>query len=92
MRFTVTEWILTRYDDPYEGVRREEGFPNLWFGIVVRTGDAAVVCSYWIEESRHVVRCVRSRDCRGCMWSCSRVGLRLTLPRECECTRTAPRK
>lgn len=60
LRNVVTEWILTRYDDPYQGMRREKGFPNLWFGTVPNTADGAgnvVVCSYWIEESRRVVRC-----------------------------------
>lgn len=25
----VGEWVMSRSDDPYEGVRREAGFPNL---------------------------------------------------------------
>jgi hypothetical protein len=60
LRLLVTAWIMTRYDDPYQGVRREEGFPNLWFGVVPNSDDGSgrvVVCSYWIEESSRVVRC-----------------------------------
>ena len=38
LRFLVTEWILTRAADPYQGVRREAGFDNLWFGAVPRSG------------------------------------------------------
>ncbi|HVQ96220.1 MAG TPA: hypothetical protein VMU51_34700 [Mycobacteriales bacterium] len=56
----VTAWIMTRYGDPYQGVRRESGFPNLWFGAVPDTEDGSgniVVCAYWIEESNRVVRC-----------------------------------
>lgn len=56
----VTAWVLTRYDDPYQGVRRESGFPNLWFGVVPDTDDGSghvVVCSYWIAESTRTVRC-----------------------------------
>lgn len=34
LRLIVTAWILTRYDDPYQGVRREPGFANLWFGAI----------------------------------------------------------
>jgi hypothetical protein len=34
LRMVVTAWILSRYDDPYMGVRREPGFDNLWFGPV----------------------------------------------------------
>lgn len=60
LRLIVTAWVLTRYDDPYQGVRRERGFPNLWFGAIPHSYDgrgAVVACSYWIEESRHTVRC-----------------------------------
>jgi hypothetical protein len=57
---TVTAWILSRTDDPYQGVSRESGFPNLWFGVVPDSRDdegRVVTCSYWIEELRHTVRC-----------------------------------
>lgn len=60
LRYVVTEWILSRFDDPYQGVRREYGFDNLWFGKIPHSqhgNDLIVVCSYWIEEQRHVVRC-----------------------------------
>lgn len=56
----VTMWIMTRLDDPYQGVRRAEGFDNLWFGVVPDSADgsgAVVTCSYWIEESRRTVTC-----------------------------------
>ena len=49
----VTHWLLSRFDDPYLGMQREPGFPNLWFGpsrIQYGQGQVAV-CSYWIEES-----------------------------------------
>lgn len=60
LRSLVTEWVLSRYDDPYQGVTREQGFANLWFGRVPRSQDGTgcvVVCSYWIEESTRTVRC-----------------------------------
>jgi hypothetical protein len=60
LRMVVTAWVLSRYDDPYQGVRRENGFPNLWYGPVPNSGDGAgrvVVCSYWIMESSRTVRC-----------------------------------
>ncbi len=58
LRLLVTAWIMTRYEDPYQGVRREGKFPNLWFGPVPDTGtDAVVACSYWIDEVNHTVRC-----------------------------------
>lgn len=60
LRTIVTAWIFTRREDPFEGVRRQEGFENLWFGAVpltAHTSGEVVVCSYWIEWQRHVVRC-----------------------------------
>lgn len=56
----VSAWILTRYDDPYQGMRREPGFPNLWYGKVPLTTDRsgrAVVCAYFVEERRRALRC-----------------------------------
>lgn len=60
LRCIVMAWVLTRYDDPYQGVRREPGFANLWFGAIPDSNDGAgnvVTCSYWIEESSRTVRC-----------------------------------
>jgi hypothetical protein len=60
LRVVVTAWVITRFDDPYQGVRREPGFENLWFGPVPGSGDGqgnAVACSYWIEEAARTVRC-----------------------------------
>ena len=60
LRLLVTTWIMTRYDDPYQGVRREGKFPNLWFGPVPEAGDRIgriVACSYWIDETNHTIRC-----------------------------------
>lgn len=60
IRRLVTSWIFTRTDDPYQGARREPGFPNLWFCPIPRSEHKernAVCCSYWIDEHNHVVRC-----------------------------------
>jgi hypothetical protein len=59
LKLLVTAWIMSRYDDPYLGMRREPDFPNLWFGSVPDTEIAGtvVVCTYWIEESTRTVRC-----------------------------------
>ena len=60
LRVVVTEWIVGRQDDPYRGVRREPQFENLWFGAVPGSDDGGgrvVVCSYWIVETQHLVRC-----------------------------------
>jgi hypothetical protein len=60
MRLVVIDWIMTRTDDPYAGVRREPGFENLWFGRIPRTMDdqgSMVTCSYFIFESTRIVRC-----------------------------------
>jgi hypothetical protein len=60
VRIVVTRWIFSRFDDPYQGVRREPGFGNLWFGPVpgtLTTLGRVVVCAYWILETDHSVRC-----------------------------------
>ena len=60
LRLLVTAWIVGRQDDPYRGVRREPHFENLWYGVVPDSNDEVgrvVVCSYWIFESEHLIRC-----------------------------------
>lgn len=60
IRRAVLSWILTRAESPYQGVTRASGFPNLWSGAVPGTEHGAgqvVVCSYWIMETQHRVRC-----------------------------------
>src|SRR3954453_2424719 len=60
LRRLVTQWIFSRYVDPYQGVQREPGFPNLWHGRVPRAvhpPDRVVVCSYFIYETTRVVAC-----------------------------------
>lgn len=59
LRLEVTAWILSRFENPYDGVRREPGFANLWFGRIPRSQHQrqVVVSSYWIEETTHTVRC-----------------------------------
>ena len=60
LRIVVTAWVMSRADDPYQGVRREASFDNYWYGTVPRSlhdDDKVVLCSYWIIESEHVVRC-----------------------------------
>ena len=60
LRLHVTDWIFTRATDPYQGVRREVGFDNLWFGPVPESGHEnglAVMCAYWIFETTRTVRC-----------------------------------
>lgn len=55
----VTAWVISRFDDPYQGVRREPGFDNLWFGPVPSSGDGRATPSpaRWIEERTRTVRC-----------------------------------
>lgn len=59
VRLAVLDWIMSRYVDPYQGVRREPGFDNFWFGPIPGTEhDGQVVCcSYWIQEATRTVRC-----------------------------------
>jgi hypothetical protein len=55
--------VLTRLENPYDGMQRQQGFANLWFGRIPGTyqpGDGTVVvCSLWIEETSRMVRCDR---------------------------------
>ncbi|MEX5631933.1 hypothetical protein [Parafrankia sp. FMc2] len=60
LRRLILSWVFSRMDDPYQAVRREPGFPNLWFGPIPRSehGEWGIVCcSYWIDEGERVVRC-----------------------------------
>ena len=59
LRRQVIDWIFSRYDDPYQGVRREPDFENLWFGAVPGTRRAGrlVACSYFIYETSRTVAC-----------------------------------
>ena len=57
----VADWIDTRRVNPRQGARRETRVPGLWWaqipGSQHKGGDYMVVCSYWIDESDHSVRC-----------------------------------
>lgn len=55
----VSEWIMSRADDPYVGARQVIEIPGLWFAEISGTlrDDMKVTCSYWINERAHVVRC-----------------------------------
>jgi hypothetical protein len=60
VRLITIEWIFSRTENPYLGVRREAGFANLWFGAVPGTlepSGTVVACAYWIMEATHHVRC-----------------------------------
>lgn len=60
LQHVILVWALSRAETPYQGVRRAIGFPNLWYGIVPRArlpSGEVVVCSYFIEERSHTVRC-----------------------------------
>jgi hypothetical protein len=59
LRLAVRAWLLSRLEDPYQGVRREPGFENLWSCTVpgTRRGWTAVVCSYFIFELTGTIRC-----------------------------------
>jgi hypothetical protein len=60
VRAAVTAWILTRVDDPFQGARRELGFPNLWTAVVpgsIHRPQSVVVCSYWVSVGDRTVVC-----------------------------------
>ncbi len=60
LRRAVLAWLFTRPEKPYDGVKRGDGFDNLWYGAVPGTQHGSgqvVVCSYWIYEADHLLRC-----------------------------------
>ena len=59
LRFVVTEWVISRFDNPYADVSREPEFPNFWFGQIPGTAHQGnvVACSYWIFEGDRLVKC-----------------------------------
>lgn len=61
LRVLVLNWLLSRIEDPYDGLRRQPDFDNLWFGVVPGSLDdsTVVVCSLWVFEDEHTIRCDR---------------------------------
>lgn len=60
VRRVVGAWIVGRYENPYEGVRRNaEIGANYWWGPVPGSEHAGTVVAvtYWIFEDRRLVRC-----------------------------------
>lgn len=60
LRIIVLDWVMARHDDPFYGMRQEEGFDNLWYGRIPDSGDGrgnVVVCSYFVEFSTRTLRC-----------------------------------
>jgi hypothetical protein len=57
----VAAWIGARALNPYQGVRLEDGFPDLWWGHIPGTfhkgGEAVAVCVYFIDAGGRTVRC-----------------------------------
>lgn len=63
-RHQVGSWLLTRIEDPFDGmalvgVTEGLGHPDLWGGWVPDTtwGDQGVYCSYLILKQTGTVRC-----------------------------------
>jgi hypothetical protein len=57
----VIDWIRDRRDDPFAGMMRDTGQPNLWFGRVPYTLDSSgtlVTVTYQILMRTRVVRCM----------------------------------
>jgi hypothetical protein len=58
LRKAVGRWAFQQHEDPYQGVHRQPGFPNLYFGEVAGTRHkgAALSCTYFIEVTTHSVK------------------------------------
>ena len=50
---------MSRSEDPYQGVRREAGFGNLWRATVPKSqyNETATYCAYWIKDADRIVQC-----------------------------------
>jgi hypothetical protein len=59
LRRRVTAWLLAQWETPYAGVVRQEGFADLWYGVIPGTwhNGRVVACSYWIDPQRMRIRC-----------------------------------
>jgi hypothetical protein len=60
LELMVLLWIHARARNPYEGVRREPGFDDLWWGKVPGSADnlgRVVTCAYFIHEADDTVQC-----------------------------------
>lgn len=58
--FAVSEWMLTRMADPYQGAQPDPGQPDLWFSWIPGTGDGCgnvMACSYRIDPVDRTVTC-----------------------------------
>jgi hypothetical protein len=58
LRLIVADWVMTRHEDPYRGMQRQQGFANLWTGPIRETTwrGRVVTCTCMIFESRRTVR------------------------------------
>ena len=62
LRLIVTQWVMARHDDPFEGVSRQAPHPNMWFARIrdtYRPPGTMVTCSYWVFADERVVYCDR---------------------------------
>lgn len=60
LRVLVLDWIMTRHENPYRGVKRESGFDNLWWGQIPESEDGrgnVVICSYFVWVASSTMTC-----------------------------------
>lgn len=60
LRIVVRSWLMSRMEDPFQGVRRVPGFDTLWSGVVPGSHDGrgnVVNCSYFVDVAARVVKC-----------------------------------
>ncbi|MDF5759201.1 hypothetical protein [Spongiactinospora sp. TRM90649] len=58
VRERVVNWALDRHTDPYQGAKRVDGLPNVWFSRIPGTqhDGQMVCCQFWIMETTRTVR------------------------------------
>ena len=55
----VREWLRSREEDPFAGIRYVPGIEDYFFGVVpgtMGTDGRVVTCAYWVQRDDRIVR------------------------------------
>ncbi|GAA2596723.1 hypothetical protein GCM10010435_89930 [Winogradskya consettensis] len=64
LRIHVLAWAMRRDENPYQGARRESGFPNLWFAPVPQSNRNGQIVICITKSSSRCVRCAARGSAR----------------------------
>lgn len=60
LQIIVSDWIIGRSMDPFQGAEPDSDMPDLWHARIPHSGDGCgnmVCCSYWIDRTTRTVTC-----------------------------------